>query len=161
MKKKSFMDLYLSGGFLFKKVVDAGEWLIIFLIGFLFPYPKISFFPFTNIFGILLLIMGFWMHKLSHKVHLKAHLEKEKIETLVTTGIYSKIRHPGYIGYIICYFGVLFLFGFLSMLIPILIFSYIFYNSAIREEQFFLKKFNKEYKEYMQKVPWRFIPKVF
>jgi protein-S-isoprenylcysteine O-methyltransferase Ste14 len=81
----------------------------------------------------MLLIFGIGIHRLSHKVHRQAHQEKKNINTLVTTGIYSKIRHPGYVAYIISYLGTLLFFGFLSMLIPIIIFSYIFYDSAIKE----------------------------
>jgi len=161
MLKKSFMDLYLSGIPIFKKLIDIGEWFLIILVGFLFPHPRILLFPFTNITGIILIIIGIWIHKLSHKAHPKAHRPKEEIEKLVTTGIYSKIRHPGYTGYIICYFGVFLLFGFLSMLFPILIFSYIFYDSAKKEESFLMNKFGQGYDDYMKKVPWRFIPKIF
>lgn len=161
MLKKSFMDLYLSGNSLFRRTVDIGEWFLIILIGLLFPHPKILFSPFTNIFGVFLLVIGIWIHKLSHRVHPKAHQKKEEIETLVTTGIYSKIRHPGYTAYIICYLGILFLFGFLSMLIPIFIFSYVFYNAAVKEEKYLMKKFGKEYKKYMERVPRKFIPKIF
>lgn len=155
------MDIYLSRGPIFKLMVDIGEWFIIILIGFLFPYPKIPFSPFTNIIGVALLILGVCIHGLSHKAHPQAHQKKENIEKLVTTGIYSKMRHPGYMGYIVCYFGVLLIFGFLSMLIPIIIFSYIFYDAAIKEEKFLTEKFGEEYKDYMKKVPWRFIPYLF
>lgn len=161
MKEKSCMDLYLSANALFKRMIDLGEWFIILLIGFLFPYPKIPFSPFTNIIGLMLLILGIWIHSSSHKIHRQAHQPKEQIEALVTTGIYSKIRHPGYTAYMICYLGILFLFGFLSMLIPIIIFSYLFYDSAVKEEKFLREKFGKQYEDYMKKVPWRFIPYLF
>lgn len=161
MKGKSFIDIYFSASPMFRKIVDIGEWFIIILIGFLFPSPKISFFPLTHIIGVILLITGIWVHKLSHQANPQAHRKKEKVEKLVTTDIYSKIRHPIYIAYIICYFGTFFLFGYLSMLLPIIVFTYIFYHAAIKEERFLLEKFGEEYEEYMKKVRWRFIPKVF
>lgn len=161
MKKKSFMDLYFSSKPLFKKVVDVGEWVIIILIGWFFPSPWLTFPPFNYILGAILLATGFFIHKLSHNVNPQAHWPKEKITQLVTSGIYSKVRHPGYSGYIWAYFGIFFILGSLWSLIPIFIFSYLFYDSAIKEEKFLLKKFEKEYEKYMRNVPWRFIPYFF
>jgi len=51
--------------------------------------------------GISLLILGSIIHGLSHKEHKQAHSKAEDIEKIVTTGIYSKIRHPGYLGLIL------------------------------------------------------------
>jgi len=47
------------------------------------------------------------------------------------------------------------------MLIPSVIFTLLTILIAIKEEEYLLKKFGEQYREYMQKVRWRFIPKIF
>jgi len=54
--------------------------------------------------------LGSIIHGLSHKEHKQAHSKAEDIEKIVTIGIYSKIRHPGYLGLILMYLGVALLF---------------------------------------------------
>ena len=159
---KSFMDFYFSKGSIFRKIVEVGEWSIIIIIGLLLPQLKIpSFFPFNIIVGIILLLIGFLLHRASHKVNLQAHQKKENIKKIIINGVYSKIRHPGYVAYIIGYLGVFLIFRSLSMIIPIFVFSYIFYDSAVKEEKFLTEKFGEEYRNYMRKVPWKFIPGIF
>ena len=80
---------------------------------------------------------------------------------IVTTGIYSKIRHPGYLGLILMYFGVALLFHNILANIAAVILSFLQILTAFAEERFLIKKFGEEYEEYMRRVPWRFIPKVF
>ena len=161
MEKKSFMDLYLSGPTWFKKIVDISEWVIIIGTGLAFPNLKLPQFVALKILGIFLIVLGVLLHYSAHRVHPQAHEPKEKINKIVTNGIYSIIRHPCYTSYFLFYFGIFFILGFVAMLIPILLFCYLLYQSAIKEEEFLLKKFGEEYKIYMQKVKWRFIPKIF
>lgn len=141
--------------------MDILEWAIIIEVGFLFPHPKLPFSLISRIFGIVLIMVGFFIRRAASSINKQFLQPKEKIERLAATGIYSKIRHPCYTGFIFYYFGCLFIFGFLSMLVPIFVFSYIFYGSAIKEEKFLINRFGKDYEEYMKKVPYRFIPKIF
>lgn len=46
-------------------------------------------------------------------------------------------------------------------LIVSIIFSVLLILTALKEEEYLLRKFQKEYEKYMRRVPWRFIPKVF
>lgn len=161
MKKDSFMDLYLSGPGWFKNLIDIGEWIIIVGTALIFPHPSLPKILSLKLFGVMLILIGIYIHWLAHQVHKQAHSPKEKIEKIVTTGIYSIIRHPCYASYFFLYLGTFFIFGTLSMLIPIILFCYIFYHSALKEEKFLLEKFGKEYEKYLQKVKWRFIPKLF
>jgi protein-S-isoprenylcysteine O-methyltransferase Ste14 len=72
---------------------------------------------------------------------------------LVTTGLYSYVRHPQYLGIILIIMG-----GLLYALSPLilsmsflLIFSY--FRLAKNEEKQLIKKFGKKYIDYMKKVP--------
>ena len=113
----------------------------------------------AKIFGFILILGGLSLHGLSHKVHKQAHQDTEKIEKLVTTGIYSKIRHPGYLGLIFIFIGIPFVLGPASLFIPVFLSSYWLYVTAKREERALRDKFGKEYEEYINKVGG-FIPKV-
>lgn len=156
---KSLHDIYLSIKPSSQLSIGFVSAVIMIATGILFPDPKISFYLFAKIFGFILILGGLWLHGLSHKVHKQAHRETEKIEKLVTTGIYSKIRHPGYLGLIFAFIGVPFAWGPLSLFIPAFISSYWLYITAKREEEALKDKFGKEYEEYMSKVGG-FIPRV-
>ncbi|KYH37718.1 MAG: ERG4/ERG24 ergosterol biosynthesis protein [Candidatus Bathyarchaeota archaeon B23] len=80
------------------------EWGILGLSTFLSFYFSILPIPFSKYFlgiGILLFIVGGLVHGLSHKYHKQAHDSSDEIEQIITYGIYSKIRHPGYLGIIL------------------------------------------------------------
>lgn len=79
---------------------------------------------------------------------------------LVTTGIYSYMRHPQYTGFILMTLGLLVHWATIPLLVmwPLLIIQYI--RLAKKEEQEMITQFGDEYREYMEKVP-RFIPKKF
>ncbi len=140
------------------------EWPIMIgvgVIGTVFSLQRIPFFPISNIVGVVLLVLGFIIHGYSHYIHEQAHQQSEKIEKLVTEGIYSKIRHPLYISLILMHFGLAFAWGIVWILVPVVIFSILTVLTAIREEDAMKEKFGEEYEEYMKRVLWRFIPKVF
>ncbi|OEU52065.1 MAG: hypothetical protein BA871_09115 [Desulfuromonadales bacterium C00003096] len=87
----------------------------------------------------------------------KGNVEKEKDWTetsvLVDTGIYSVIRHPLYLGWLLMYFAIIFwsqhwltiLIGVIGMICVYLI--------SRQEDQRLVEKFGDDYKDYMQKVP--------
>jgi len=72
---------------------------------------------------------------------------------LVTTGIYSKIRHPMFTGAILVYIGIVVIFqsiiGFLLVLFILLPF---FIYSAIEEEKILSEKFKDKYLAYKKKT---------
>jgi len=77
--------------------------------------------------------------------------------TLVTTGIYRKMRHPQYLGMFIFSFGLLIQWTTLLglLMFPILMSAY--YRLALKEEQVVAAEFGYEYYEYASHVP-RFLP---
>ena len=80
--------------------------------------------------------------------------------TLLTEGIYSKIRHPRYVG---AFFFVLGLALLANSPVPYIVaFSLIplIYIIVFFEERELRKRFGLEYEKYCQKVP-RFFPKIF
>ncbi len=122
--------------------------------------PSLPLEPYTNFAGIALIIVGWYIHYTAHKIHRQAHERYDKIQRIVCTGIYSKIRHPCYLGVILMYIGVGLAWGSYISLAFALFFSTLTAITAIYEERALCKRF-KEYEEYMKKVKWRFIPGLF
>ena len=113
---------------------------------------------FLKILGILLILSLFVLENISHKVHKQAHAREEKIDKIVELGIYRKIRHPIYLGWILLNIGAfLFIGNFLSLIISI-IFIFFWYLEAKQEEKFLEKKF-KNYQQYKKKTGM-FFPKL-
>jgi protein-S-isoprenylcysteine O-methyltransferase Ste14 len=71
------------------------------------------------------------------------------------------IRHPHYTSVLIVGFGLAFFFyslfalGIAIIAIPIMIWS------ILDEEKVLIKQYGEPYKDYMKRVPWRIIPRVF
>lgn len=97
---------------------------------------------------------GFWLISSGWK----ALHEAQQRHSLVTTGLYARMRHPQYVGFIGVMFGFLLQWPTLLTLImfPILVVMYV--RLARYEEQDALREFGDEYRRYMNEVP-AFIPK--
>lgn len=102
----------------------------------------------------LLIVFGFWLLASSWKV---LHASQQKHE-MAAEGIYSKLRHPQYIGFLAIMFGFLIMWPTLLtvLMFPILVAMY--YRLAKREEEDMEREFGQKYKEYKKAVP-RFIPR--
>jgi protein-S-isoprenylcysteine O-methyltransferase Ste14 len=87
----------------------------------------------------------------------KVLYDAQKRQTLATTGAYSYVRHPQYVGFILVMFGFLLQWPTLLTLamFPVLTFMYV--RLARSEERQALAEFGNEYKAYMAVVPG-FVP---
>ena len=161
MRKYSLLDRYL----LLKPSVRAWiESLIIIIFGVLgitLNSFKMPFFPVINIIGGVLLIVSGIFHGYCEKTHKQAHDQANDIKKIITTGMYSKIRHPIYLSLIIMNLGIALAFGIYWSLFFAIIFSIFSVLIALKEEEFLLDKFKNEYEEYIRKVPYRMIPGIF
>jgi len=141
-------------------IVHYAPLLLIIMIG-----------PLTAIFGVweipanklLTIITGMVVFLLGSFVYFKWEIfwHKTYKGQLVTDGIFQYIRHPHYTSLLIIGFGLAFFFHSLFALaiafiaIPIMIWS------ILDEEKLLTKQYGKDYKKFMEKVPWRIIPKIF
>jgi len=126
--------------------------LILFGILDFFLYP-ISHFPFNPIYlyiiGIILISYGIIMYFSSVPRFVKAIKNSE----LITTGIYSHVRHPLYSGIIlgiisgiICFFN-----SWILLIFPAC--SYILFRILIKEEEKdLIKEFGEKYISYMNET---------
>jgi protein-S-isoprenylcysteine O-methyltransferase Ste14 len=72
---------------------------------------------------------------------------------LVDSGIYSVVRHPQYLGFMLFVLALVLMSQHWSSVISRVTGSILFYRDVLREEQMSVKKFGYDYKRYMQKVP--------
>ena len=73
------------------------------------------------------------------------------IRSVVRTGIYSKIRHPQYLGNLLIILGLSLLLASWKIAILIMLLALWFYQDRIdREEQMLIKLFADQYLDYMK-----------
>ena len=87
----------------------------------------------------------------------KGNVKKEndwtETSVLVDTGIYSVIRHPLYLGWLLMYLAIIFWSQHWLTIIIGVIGMICVYLISRQEDQRLVEKFGDDYKEYMQKVP--------
>ncbi len=101
-------------------------------------------------------IIGFWfgicgVKELSLKV-----AETRRPERVVTTGVYSIVRHPQYLGGIFAHIGTSFLLSALCSLLVTPLIIAIIYVIAKKEETELIREFGEEYNRYKKRVPMLF-----
>src|SRR5215471_19219218 len=89
----------------------------------------------------------------------KVLYEAQQRHQLAITGIYARIRHPQYVGFVLVMFGFLLQWPTLLTLamFPVLVFMYV--RLARIEERESLREFGDVYRQYMAEVPG-FIPRL-
>jgi protein-S-isoprenylcysteine O-methyltransferase Ste14 len=118
---------------------------------FLFPIPLVAALAIGSV--VLFLGLVVWWNW--------SKLWREKAEgQLVTGGLYRHVRHPHYLSIIVISLGVTFLMQSLIFLICTLFTSLALFKEAQKEERLLTEIFGAQYREYMDKVRWRFIPRV-
>ena len=80
---------------------------------------------------------------------------------LVTTGIYSRVRHPMYLSNIFLAAGWALLFRGIYALLCVPIWALCYGVLTFFEEKGLEEEYGEEYREYRRRVPWRIIPRLF
>jgi protein-S-isoprenylcysteine O-methyltransferase Ste14 len=165
MKKNSLLNRYCLAKFTVGMAIEFPILIGGGIAGIVLSWPRFPFSPLPNILGVILLVTGYvihlgYAHKEMKKYGVQAHQHSMQPGTLITSGPYSKVRHPSYSGLVLIYFGFALGFAVVWILIPAVIFTILTCLTAIKEEEFLKKRFGKEYEEYARRVPWRFIPKI-
>jgi protein-S-isoprenylcysteine O-methyltransferase Ste14 len=87
------------------------------------------------------------------------NVKEQVAETLNTTGIYSVVRHPLYLGNFFMWLGPGLLTGNLWFIVAFVFFYWIYYERIMfAEEQFLRRKFGTVFTDWSEKVP-AFIPR--
>lgn len=112
-------------------------------------------------FGLFLIIISFpiiiWVHQILGRAYSYA-LETKNGQSLITTGPFSRVRHPLYSGHNIFNIGMV----LLTLNIPLTIFAIfgipLTYVRMRDEERMMMNEFGEEYKKYMRRTG-RIFPK--
>lgn len=161
MQRKKLSDLLISvkpNTFMTFGVIVI---IAIGVLGDIFSWPVLTNNLAVKIIGFAVSALGWALHLYCHRFHKKAHEIADHIQNIITSGPFSLIRHPMYLGLILIYFGLAVGWGVIWMLIPAAFFSTLVIMTAVKEEEYLSDKLGAQYTEYMQRVPWRFIPKLF
>jgi protein-S-isoprenylcysteine O-methyltransferase Ste14 len=119
-----------------------------------FPIPI-----FHLIISIPFILIGAWFGIVSVRETSLKVAETHRTERIVSTKIYSLIRHPQYFGGVLAHIGISFMLSSLFSLIftPLVILLNLLI--AWKEEIELVKEFGETYKKYKENVPM-FIPKL-
>lgn len=126
--------------FLLTQLIGEEAFFVVFRY-FIFPLSTMII-----IIGILLIVFG-WKG---------IHEAKGEI---VTTGIYSHVRHPQYLGFLLLTFGMNleWMTVFTVLLWPVI--AVLYYRLAKTEEKYSEELFGEEYRKYKRTVPM-FVPRI-
>ncbi|UCD00713.1 MAG: isoprenylcysteine carboxylmethyltransferase family protein [Promethearchaeota archaeon] len=105
------------------------------------------------------IIIGAWFGIGSVKETTLKVAETHRAEKIVSTGLYSVIRHPQYFGGILAHIGISIILSSLLSLITTPMVILLNYLISWKEEKELVKEFGKDYEDYKKKVPM-FIPKL-
>jgi protein-S-isoprenylcysteine O-methyltransferase Ste14 len=111
------------------------------------------------VLSIPLIIPAIWYGIIGVKKLTLKVAETHRPDKIVSTGIYSKIRHPQYFGAILAHFGFSILFSSLYSLLSSPLILVLIYIISWKEEKELLVEFGKEYEEYRKNVPM-LIPRI-
>lgn len=131
------------------------------ICGLIFSWKQFPIFPFSHILGVVVILVAFGFHWRSHKRHKQAHEIAQKIESIVTVGSFSKIRHPLYLSLIVMNIGIGIAFGVMVTFVLVLVTIIHWVLTALKEEEALMEKFPADYISYKQRVRWRMIPMIF
>jgi len=112
--------------------------------------------------GILLGIAGLTLGGLSFRAlgrNFRIFAAPRRSGTLITSGIYSKLRHPMYTGVILMFLGYILFFGSLISVPLWIAFSILYIVKSVKEERILMDRF-PEYEDYARRT-WKFIPYIY
>jgi protein-S-isoprenylcysteine O-methyltransferase Ste14 len=161
MKNESVLSAFLLMNPFKRGIV---EWIILVgtgICGLMFSWYSFSVFPISNLIGGFLILFSFIFHWWSEKDHKQAHEQTDKIDKIINSGVYSRIRHPLYLSLIVLNIGIALSFGILITLILSLLSAIHWVSTSIKEEQMLQIKFQDDYTQYKESVRWRMIPGIF
>ncbi len=155
-QKLGWMLLVLSIGIL-GMIISIIVYLLMPLWILWFPIPLPSLVRWIGvILGFCTVPFLVWIHRTLGRFW-AADLEIKEDHTLMTSGPYSRIRHPMYTVFILFTLSALLIASNLFVTVFAIIVILMFYPISIKEEEMMLDQFGDEYRDYIQRTG-RFLP---
>jgi len=138
--------------------------LLVSLMLLFFKIGAISVSIYFKYIGYSMVIIGLitrWVavKSLGNSFRVKVSLIKN--QQLITSGIYTKIRHPSYTGLLLYYIGLgIIMQNYLSLLLLTFIPFYVVIHRIILEEKFMVNSFQQDYLNY-QKKTYKLFPFIY
>jgi len=138
-------------------------------VGFLLPFfaghrlGVISFSEPVRYAGVLIFLSGYWIRSVAAhtlKKQFSYFVTIQEHHQLITSGIYSLIRHPVYLGTILAVVGMFMIFSTWFGLTFVFLYSGILIHRMSLEEKLLFKYFGSVYQEYSLKS-FRLIPHIY
>lgn len=141
--------------------------------GFLVPLfyvfsPLLSFADYSiplwiGVIGVAILAAGDWVFWKSHKdlgANWSPVLEIREEHTLVTAGIYARIRHPMYLSiWLLVVAQAMILPNYMAGFSGLIPFGILYFQRVGKEEQMMMQEFGGEYEQYRTRTG-RLLPKL-
>ena len=123
------------------------------------PATDFSISAFHLIIFIPLFAIGAWLGIKGVKETTLKAAETHRAKKIVAKGIYSRVRHPQYLGGLLAHVGISFLLSAWYSLLSTPLMTLLVYLISKKEEEELIKEFGKEYEDYKKRVPM-FLPKL-
>lgn len=107
-----------------------------------------------HMLSLAFILCGFWMLSAAWNVLYMA----QRAGKIAVTGLYAKVRHPQYIGFIAIMFGFLLQWPTIPTLVLFPVLTYMYVRLAKREERESRERFGEAWDDYAARVP-AFIPR--
>ena len=129
---------------------DAGH-----LLEMLFGWKANPHFGPFHVLSIVFIGGGFWILSAAWPVLYRA----QRAHELATQGVYARVRHPQYVGFILIMFGFLIQWPTLLTLLmfPVLVLMYV--RLSLSEERQTEQEFGQAWRDYAARTP-RFVPRL-
>ena len=124
------------------------------LLEMMFGWKSNPHFGPFHLLSFIFIISGFTLIASGWKVLFTAQSQN----ILATTGVYSYVRHPQYLGFIFTMLGFLVQWPTILTLAMFPVLTWMYFRLAQTEEQEALNEFGDQYKAYRKRVP-AFIPR--
>lgn len=106
---------------------------------------------------ILLTGYGMFFMVIRQNSYASRVIEIQERQKVIDYGLYSVVRHPMYLSNILIFLSIPLVLGSFYALIPMCLFSFVFYY-RIQNEEKVLKEGLEGYEDYMKKVKYRLVP---